>query len=192
MIRAVCVRNFENTVNMKFVRNVSYKFRILYVQIQKYTQKCFRTSDLYVRTKPHANVQNFHFCTYKVCASVYLSVKCEHKSLILDSFEQWCEQYINSKSAVMMGDFNIDLFTITTHSRRLSNFCDDNGLSNLIISATRTTEYSATLIGLCLLNLDASRVDSQAIFDDQISDNAIIESVIKGQCDIILSKIKKN
>lgn len=124
-------------------------------------------------------------------AGIYLSAKSEHKSLVLDSFEKWYEENLYDKCAVIMGDFNIDLLSTTTYSRRLTQFCDDNGLSCLLNSATRITEYSATLIDLCLTNLAPNRINSQINFDDQISDHAIIESVISGNCDNYAPKLKK-
>lgn len=71
---------------------------------------------------------------------IYLSSKSEHKSLIIDSFEQWYEQNLSDKIVVIMGDFNIDLLSVSTYSRQFNDFCDNNGLSSLINTVTRKTK----------------------------------------------------
>lgn len=123
-----------------------------------------------------------------VFAGVYLSAKSEHKQLTIDSFEQWYEQNLSDNSVIIMGDFNIDFLSVTTYSRRLREICDDNGLKCSINSATRITKDSATLIDLCLTNLNERKLESHVIIDDKISDHLIIESVLNGNCDKYIPK----
>lgn len=66
-----------------------------------------------------------------ILAGIYLSAS-ENKSQVLESFEQWHEQISENKTLVLCGDFNIDMSSDTTYSRRLKNLCDDNGLKMFI------------------------------------------------------------
>lgn len=93
--------------------------------------------------------------TQTIFASVYLSSRSELKQQTLESFEKWYESISMNKTAVICGDFNINMnATHSIYKRRLLNFCDDNGLRQLVDSPTRITTESATVIDLCLSNLN--------------------------------------
>lgn len=95
--------------------------------------------------------------TPTIMACVYLSAT-ESKCDVLDSFEKWLDEISDSKPVILSGDFNIDLLCDETYSRRLRNICDENGLSILVDKPTRIENGSATLIDLCVSNVDKRRI----------------------------------
>lgn len=66
-----------------------------------------------------------------------------------------------------------------TYSRKLKNICDENGLAMLIDKPTRIEQNSATLIDLCISNLDERKIKCNVLDDDQISDHSMIEIMLK-------------
>lgn len=128
--------------------------------------------------------------TPTVLAGIYLSAS-ENKQSVLDAFESWFENMPMNKSIVIMGDFNVDLLMNTTHSRRIKNSITDNGLYLLINKATRIDKNSATLIDLCLTNLNKNKISCEIIDDDQISDHCMIEAVIRGKSNKNIIKVSE-
>lgn len=115
-----------------------------------------------------------------VIAGIYLSAS-ENKQLVLDSFENWCLKISENKTVLIAGDFNVDLLSNTVFSRRLKNFGDDNGLSILVSKPTRIDENSATMIDLCLSNVNKNKLSCKVLDEDQISDHHMIETIIYGK-----------
>lgn len=114
-------------------------------------------------------------------AGVYLSSNCAHKKQALDNFEQWFERISVGKSIMICGDFNLDMISMTTHGRRLRDFCDDNGMKQIVNSPTRITENTSTLIDLCLTNISMNKIMCNVSAEHQISDHAIMEIRLVGQ-----------
>lgn len=92
---------------------------------------------------------------------------------------------------MICGDFNIDLFSSNPHSRRLIQICDDNGLDQLIKSPTRIFTESATLIDLCLSNINENLISSTVSIEDQISDHAILQITVRGKNNTIPMKSRE-
>lgn len=126
-----------------------------------------------------------------VLAGVYLSSNNEHKQMIMDSFENWFDSISTDKNIVVCGDFNIDLLSHTTHSQRLTNFCTDNGLFQLVNSPTRITAESKTIIDLCLTNIANNIIECKVIEDDKISDHEMLEIIICGQRELKIVKSRQ-
>lgn len=126
-----------------------------------------------------------------VVAGIYLSAKSELKRQTIDSFEKWYETIPTNKSVIICGDFNIDMIAYSTHSRRLNNFCDDNGLKLLTVTPTRVTQDTATMIDLCFSNLSANKISCRVSIDNQISDHAILEIQIQGRSEIFPTKTRE-
>lgn len=122
-----------------------------------------------------------------ILACVYLSAS-DNKSTILDSFEEWYEQISTGKQVVVCGDFNIDMLSLTTHARRLRNYCDDNGLKLLVDEPTRIASESKTMIDLCASNINKNKIECKVSQDDQISDHSLIEINICGTKEINIVK----
>lgn len=110
-------------------------------------------------------------------AAVYMSAS-ENKIEILNYFENWCEQFCESGEILVCGDFNIDVARDTSYSERLIKICNDNGLKQIVRSITRQTNYSATIIDLCITNLNATAIVSM---EDQISDHYNIQISVKNE-----------
>lgn len=121
-------------------------------------------------------------------AGVYLSSKNEHKKETLDLLEQWLETISLGKSSVFCGDFNIDVASDSSYSRRLIKMCDDNGFAQLTNLPTRVTNESSTIIDLCLSNIDSSKISCSVSSEDQISDHAILEIIVQGARESLKSK----
>lgn len=126
-----------------------------------------------------------------IFACVYLSSNNEHKKQTLDSLDKWFESIPTNKEIMICGDFNIDLISNTTHSRRLKDFCDNNGLSCLVDSPTRITDNSSTIIDLCLSNIYVNRISCNVSYDDQISDHAILYINVRGNSENSVTKKRK-
>lgn len=137
---------------------------------------------------------SFELCVNKtatILAGVYLSSNSEHKKQVLDSFEKWIDSKPSNKSIMICGDFNIDMLSDTTHSRRLKNICDDYGLNFLVKSPTRMTENSSTLIDLCVSNISMNRIECNVSTEEQISDHGLLFITINGRCDKSVDKKRK-
>lgn len=91
-----------------------------------------------------------------IFAGVYL--KCDNKTNVMESFNQWFEQIPNDKQIVISGDFNIDMLVNTPYSRQIECLCLDNGLTQLVDRPTRIDQDSATLIDLCITNIDRKKI----------------------------------
>lgn len=96
-----------------------------------------------------------------------------------------------SKNITICGDFNIDMNSITPHSRRLKNICEDYGLDILVDRPTRVTIDSATIIDLCMTNINRNKITCNVLSDDQISDHSIIEMIIYGETEKKVTKQRK-
>lgn len=117
-----------------------------------------------------------------IFAGVYLSAS-ENKQTVLDCFESWYENIAVNKSMVIMGDFNIDMLSNSVYSRRVKKFNADNGLSLFTNKATRIDKDSATLIDLCLSNVNKNKIICNVLDEDQISDHQITEVIVRGKTD---------
>lgn len=126
-----------------------------------------------------------------ILACVYLSSNNEHKIQTLNSFEHWYELISVNKSVIICGDFNINMLAETTHSRRLRNFSEENGLNLLVNSPTRITENTSTLIDLCFSNINKNKISCSVSNEDQISDHSILFIKILGHNDKVISKTRK-
>ena len=74
-----------------------------------------------------------------------------------------------------MGDLNCDLLpdSVNINSSHLLNIMDIYGLTQLITEPTRVTQYSRTLIDLCLTN-PPDKISNSGIVDIGISDHCAI------------------
>lgn len=126
-----------------------------------------------------------------VIAGIYLSANNEHKQLVLDSFEEWFESVSSDKSIVVCGDFNINMLSDSTYSKRLKGICNDNGALLLTKGPTRIAENSMTMIDLCISNYDKTKISCEVIEDDQISDHFMLDIKIKGRKDQMCTKNRK-
>ena len=74
-----------------------------------------------------------------------------------------------------MGDLNCDLLSevVTDNSSHLLNIIDIYGLSQLITQPTRVTQYSSTLIDLCLTNFPQN-ISKSGVINIGISDHPAI------------------
>lgn len=102
-----------------------------------------------------------------VVAGTYLSSSSEHKSQVLDSFEQWCASISDNKQMMVCGDFNIDMLRCDTHAKRLQNFNDDGGLRQLTNKPTRAEGTSITMIDLCVTNINSNKLKCSVLEEDQ-------------------------
>lgn len=109
----------------------------------------------------------------------------------MNSFREWFEHVSHGKQIVACGDFNVDLLSNTIHSRRLKNICDDNGMTQLVDKPTRVEKDTSTLIDLCVTNINKRNISCKVLDDDQISDHAIIETIIQGKAEAIQLKNRK-
>lgn len=112
-----------------------------------------------------------------IFACIYLSAS-ENKRIVMESFVKWYNDICCDKPIFICGDFNIDMISNSTFSRQLKNFYEDNGLRLFIESPTRIMGNSATLIDLCLSNINKNKIECRIIQDEQISDHTIIETTI--------------
>ncbi|RYX86064.1 hypothetical protein EON73_02695 [bacterium] len=125
-----------------------------------------------------------------VMAGIYLSAS-ENKNLVLESFEKWYENVAENKTIVICGDFNVDMNSNTTHSRKLKSICDDNGLKMFVNTPTRVTQNSSTFIDLCLSNIVPNKLECSVSIDNQISDHAIIEMNVMGKYETNTQKVRQ-
>ena len=74
-----------------------------------------------------------------------------------------------------MGDLNCDLLSevVSDNSSHILNIIDIYGLSQLITERTRVTQYSSTLIDLCLTNFP-EKISKSGVIDIGISDHSAI------------------
>ena len=79
----------------------------------------------------------------------------------------------------LLGDLNCDLLpdSVNTNSSHLLNIMDIYGLTQLITEPTRVTQYSRTLIDLCLTNSP-----------DKISNSGVVDIGISDHCAIFLTR----
>lgn len=98
----------------------------------------------------------------------------------LNCFEAWCDANIDDRSCsvIIVGDFNIDLFTDSTYSRRLGRYAGDIGLNQIITETTRPA--SGSLIDL-VFTRDPEGVKHLVLQTPRISDHCII-SLKVGDC----------
>ena len=75
----------------------------------------------------------------------------------------------------LLGDLNCDLLSdsVNTNSSHLLNIMDIYGLTQLITEPTRVTQYSRTLIELCLTN-SPDKIANSGVVDIGISDHCAI------------------
>ena len=75
----------------------------------------------------------------------------------------------------LLGDLNCDLFpdSVNANSSHLLNIMDIYGLTQLITEPTRVTQYSRTLIDLCLTN-SPDKICNSGVVNIGISDHSII------------------
>lgn len=123
-------------------------------------------------------------------AGIYLSAS-GNKNLVLESFEKWYENVAENKTIVICGDFNVDMNSNTTHSRKLKCICDDNGLKMFVNSPTRVTQNSSTLIDFCSSNIVPNKLECSVSIDNQISDLAIIEMNLLGKYETNTQKVRQ-
>ena len=75
----------------------------------------------------------------------------------------------------LMGDLNCNLLTevVSNNSSHLLNIIDIYGLSQLITESTRVTQYSSTLIDLCLTN-SPDKISKSGVINISVSDHSAI------------------
>ena len=75
----------------------------------------------------------------------------------------------------LLGDLNCDLLpdSVNINSSHLLNIMDIYGLTQLITEPTRVTQYSRTLIDLCLTN-SPNKISNSGVVDIGISDHCAI------------------
>lgn len=159
-----------------------------------YINKKFRFNNISVINNQFVWLLSFEIVINKksnVFACIYLSSNNENKNSTLEFVEKWLNDISAKKQFMLCGDFNIDILTQTTHSRRLRNICDDNGTKLIVESPTRITENTATLIDLCATNINVNKISCKVLIEDQISDHSIIEIVVHGSCETVSKKIRK-
>ena len=83
----------------------------------------------------------------------------------------------------LMGDLNCNLLSevVSNNSSHLLNIIDIYGLTQLITEPTRVTQYSSTLIDLCLTN-SPDKISKSGVINIGISDHSAISQV--SQCKI--------
>lgn len=134
-----CMSHSKHTGGVSVLINKRFKYSR--VNMTKEQIAWYLSFEMYINKKP------------TIFAGVYLSSNGEHKTLVLDSFENWCNNIEINKDIVICGDFNIDMKSNSNFCRRLINICDDCGLSQLINEPTRITNETSTIIDLCLSNI---------------------------------------
>lgn len=73
----------------------------------------------------------------------------------------------NSKTtAVILGDFNVNLLHVSDLNREFCDMLSVNGFANVIDIPTRVTPSSQTLIDLCLTNFDRSDIRAGVLTSD--------------------------
>ena len=74
-----------------------------------------------------------------------------------------------------MGDLNCNLLSevVSNNSSHLLNIIDIYGLTHLITEPTRVTQYSSTLIDLCLTN-SPDKISKSGVTNICISDNSSV------------------
>ena len=74
-----------------------------------------------------------------------------------------------------MGDLNCNLLSevVSNNSSHLLNIIDIYGLTQLITEPTRVTQYSSTLIDLCLTN-SPDKISRSGVINIGISDHSAI------------------
>lgn len=90
-------------------------------------------------------------------------------SEFLEFLENWYDSNINSSEQnVIVGDFNIDMCTVSTYSTKLDKFIKEIGMKQLVNEYTRVTERSKSRIDLVIsnvLNLQAKVIDFPKLSD---------------------------
>lgn len=87
---------------------------------------------------------------------------------------------------VIMGDMNINMLGTDGNASELDNIVASYGCSNLIKTATRIAEGSATLLDLCITNAHAPNI-SNGLFSADISDHLPIFCLVP-MCKSVSSK----
>lgn len=73
---------------------------------------------------------------------------------------------------MICGDFNIDLMKRSTYSERIIRIIESLGMKQLVMSPTRITKASRTLIDYVITNVDDLNV--KVLLDEKISDHSTI------------------
>lgn len=91
----------------------------------------------------------------------------------IDAFLNWCGNYLDFESfKVICGDFNINLFSETSSSKRMKSALNSLGLKQVVIEPTRVTKTSKTLIDYVVTN--NYNMKAAVLFDEKISDHSTI------------------
>lgn len=75
-------------------------------------------------------------------AGVYLSATA-NKTEVMNQFDRWLDDNYENNSVIICGDFNINMNENTPAANRLTDICDENGLTQLVEKPTRVTQYSS-------------------------------------------------
>ena len=79
-----------------------------------------------------------------------------------------------------MGDLNCNLLSevVSNNSSHLLNIIDIYGLIQLITEPTRVTQYSSTLIDLCLTN-SPDKISKSGVINIGISDHSAVYLIVR-------------
>lgn len=109
---------------------------------------------------------------------------------MIQSFEKWTENSQLYKPVVICGDFNMNMISDSTYSRRSKQICEDYSLELLTNSPTRVAKHSATMIDLCYSNINTNNISCKISNDNQISEHAIMEIILSGKCESLPVKTR--
>lgn len=138
-----------------------------------YIHKQIRIKNVQTFKSELAWILSFELCTYEenvIIAIVYLSCK-ENKTDVLNFFENWLDTTVQDKSAVVCGDFNINMMKETIYTNRLKRKLDEYGMKLIVNEPTHKQNETESLIDLCVTNMSERKIECTVTDEDQIADH---------------------
>ena len=96
-----------------------------------------------------------------------------------------------SNNVILMGDFNCNMLTENSFSKKVIEFCNAMTMTQMIECPTRITPYSKTLIDLILLSDSVNVGGSSGVQTVGFSDHSLVYVVLKGKCHSAIPKVSK-
>ena len=96
-----------------------------------------------------------------------------------------------SNNVILMGDFNCNMLTENSFSKKVIEFCNAMTMTQMIECPTRITPYSKTLIDLILLSDSVNVGGSSGVQTVGFSDHSLVYVVLKGRCHSAIPKVSK-
>lgn len=116
------------------------------IQYQELLQESFENNVWIIAVKIQLNKTSYVLC------NIYHSPSSSDAQFISFLEEKFEELLLQNCAIIIVGDFNIDLKTVSTYSKKIIDLFEFFGLNQLITEYTRVTQYSATLIDYLVTN----------------------------------------